>query len=268
MDAFIAANEPTIRLVMAGGLFALLALSEWARPRRRLELSKGRRWATNLAIVALDSVIVRLLFPAALVGVAVWAQARGFGLFHAIDAPFWLAAAASIVLLDLAVWASHLASHKVPIFWRVHRMHHADRDFDVTTALRFHPVEIVASMVWKGLVVVVLGAPAVAVILFEILLNGASIFNHANWRIPPALDRWLRLVVVTPDMHRVHHSVEHRETDSNYGFALPWWDRLFGTYVDQPGRGHDGMEIGLETWRDERPARLGWSLALPFRSRA
>ena len=263
-ESFIADNEPAIRLGVAGTLFAVLALSEWLKPRRRLDVARGRRWTTNLSIVVLDSLIVRLIFPAALVGIALWAETAGWGLFNAFSLPFWLAVIASILLLDFAVWASHVASHRVPLFWRVHRMHHADRDFDVTTAVRFHPIEIVLSMVWKGAVVIALGAPALAVILFEILLNGAAMFNHTNWKLPLALDHWLRWVVVTPDMHRVHHSTIHRETDSNYGFCLPWWDRLFATYVDQPEGGHDGMRIGLDEWRDERPARLGWSLWVPF----
>lgn len=259
-------DEATIRLVVFLGLFATLAVTEYLRPRRKLSAPKGKRWTTNWGIVLLDSLVVRLLFPAAAVGAALWAEQAGFGLFHWLDAPAWIAGLVSFAVLDFAVWASHVASHKVPILWRIHRMHHSDRDFDVTTAIRFHPIEIVGSMLWKIAVVVLLGAPALAVLVFEIVLNGGAMFNHSNWKLPLGLDRWLRMVIVTPDMHRVHHSSWHRETDSNYGFNFPWWDRLFGTYVDQPRGGHEGMEIGLE-WQDERPDRLGWSLALPFRRR-
>ena len=268
MEAFVANNEGAIRLAVFLSLFALLALSECLKPRRKLAVSKANRWTTNIAIVLLDSVIVRLIFPAAAVGVALWAAANGYGLFNAIDAPLWLAIIAAFLALDFAVWLSHVASHKIPMFWRIHRMHHSDRDFDVTTAIRFHPIEIVLSMVWKVAWVIVLGAPAVAVIIFEIFLNGTAMFNHSNWKLPLDLDRILRLVVVTPDMHRVHHSSINRETDSNYGFNLPWWDRLFGTYIDQPELGHDGMEIGLKEWQDERPVKLGWSLSVPFQEQS
>ena len=264
MENFVGNNEATIRLGVFAGLFAVLALTEYLRPRRRLTVSKSHRWTTNLAILAIDSVLVRLLFPAAAVGVALWADASGTGLFNYLALPLWFAVVASVVVLDFAVWLSHVLSHKVPVLWRFHRMHHSDRDFDVTTAIRFHPVEIIASMVWKAGWVVLLGAPALAVILFEILLNGTAMFNHSNSKLPLRLDRLLRLFVVTPDMHRVHHSISRRETDSNYGFNLPWWDRLFGTYIDQPAAGHDEMRIGLEYWQDERPIQLGWSLKVPL----
>ncbi len=264
MEAFVADNEPSIRMAVFFGLFALLALSEWLKPRRKLTASKSHRWFTNIAIVLLDSLLVRLIFPAAAVGVALWAGAQGYGLFNVIGVPLWLAIVVSFLALDFAVWFSHVLSHKVPMFWRFHRMHHSDRDIDVTTAIRFHPIEIVLSMLWKVAWVIALGAPAVAVILFEIALNGTAMFNHSNWKLPLGLDRVLRLFVVTPDMHRVHHSSINRETDSNYGFNMPWWDRIFGTYIDQPELGHDGMEIGLAEWQDERPTKLGWSLSVPF----
>jgi len=264
LTALVSDNEGMIRLVVAGGLFAILAISEWAKPRRQLVVDKTRRWITNLAIIFLDSALVRLLFPAAAVGVALWAQASGIGVFNMLDVPIWLSILLSFVVLDFAVWASHVLSHKIPILWRFHRMHHADRDIDVTTGLRFHPIEIIGSMLWKVGFVILLGAPAIAVILFEIVLNGTAMFNHSNTKLPLSADRILRLILVTPDMHRVHHSAIGAETDSNYGFNLPWWDRLFGTYIDQPQLGHDGMTIGLHEWQDERPSRLAWSLALPF----
>lgn len=265
MDTFFTDNEATVRLATFAGLFALLALSEYFRPRRPLVVPKSARWFTNIAIVIIDSVAVRLIFPAAAVGVALWAAESGYGFFNIVEVPVWLAGLISIVVLDFAVWLSHVLSHKVPLFWRFHRMHHSDRDFDVTTAIRFHPIEIIASMVWKVAFVVALGAPAWSVILFEIILNGTAMFNHSNLKLPLMLDRVVRLIVVTPDMHRVHHSVIPHETDSNYGFNFPFWDRLFGTYVDQPREGHDDMTIGLADWQDERPTRLKWSLFMPFR---
>ena len=265
MASALADSEGAIRLGIFAGLFVVLALTEWARPRRPLVAPRGARWTTNWLIVALDSLLVRILFPAAAVGVALWAEAANFGLFNVLGVDPPVAGILSFLALDLAVWASHVASHKVPLFWRVHRMHHTDRDLDVTTAIRFHPIEIIASMVWKVAVVALLGAPAVAVIVFEIALNGGAMFNHANLKLPPGLDRILRLFIVTPDMHRVHHSVRPSETDSNYGFCLPWWDRLFGTYIAQPRDGHEAMAIGLAEWQDERPDKIGWSLTLPFR---
>jgi sterol desaturase/sphingolipid hydroxylase (fatty acid hydroxylase superfamily) len=259
-------NEPLIRLAVFFGLFGALALLELFVPRRKLRPVKRQRWFTNWAIVIIDSILVRLLFKTAAVGGAIWAAENGFGLFHAVAAPFWLAFAASFLALDLAVWLSHVASHKIPVLWRIHRMHHSDIDFDVTTAIRFHPIEILLSMIWKLAVVVALGAPAASVLLFEIVLNGGAMFNHANIRLPLRLDRILRFAIVTPDMHRVHHSSDRRETDSNYGFNFSFWDRMFSTYVAQPALGHHNMQIGLKYWQDERPSRLDWSLMVPFRN--
>ena len=259
-------DEPQIRLVVFVGLFAVLALLEFLVPRRKLRYSKPRRWLTNWSIVLIDSAVVRLLFASAAVGGAIWADSNQLGLFNNIEAPHWLAVLFSFVVLDFAIWASHVASHKIPILWRVHRMHHSDVDFDVTTAIRFHPIEIVLSMLWKLLVVVLLGAPHQAVLLFEIALNGFAMFNHSNLRLPQKVDQIVRLLIVTPDMHRVHHSIFNRETDSNYGFNLSIWDRIFGTYIDQPKDGHLNMKIGLENWQDERPTRLFWTLKIPFGS--
>lgn len=264
MQELISEQESTVRLIAFALLFVVFALSEAVKPRRKLTVSKTNRWFTNLTIVVLDSLIVRLIFPAAAVGVAFWASANGIGVFNLINAPFWIAVIVSFVVLDFAVWLSHVLSHKIPLFWRFHRMHHADRDIDVTTAIRFHPIEIVLSMIWKAAWVLVLGAPAAAVIIFETVLNGTAMFNHSNTRLSPIMDQILRSFVVTPDMHRVHHSTNSDETDSNYGFNLPWWDKLFGTYVDQPALGHEKMQIGLSEWQDDRPTRLGWSLGVPF----
>lgn len=257
-------TEPQIRLAVFIGLFGLLAIMELAAPRRRPKGYKARRWFTNWMIVLIDSALLRLVFASAAVGVALWAQEREIGLFNTVETPIWIAIVLSFLVLDFAIWLAHVASHKIPILWAVHRMHHSDVDFDVTTAIRFHPIEILLSMAWKTVIVVALGAPALAVLLFEIVLNGAAMFNHSNLRLPIWLDRLLRTVIVTPDMHRVHHSIIHQETDSNYGFNLAIWDRMFGTYIDQPQGGHDGMDIGIAEWQDERPTRLFWSLRVPF----
>lgn len=257
-------SEATVRLLLFLGIFAAMALFELALPRRALIFSRARRWTTNLAIVATDTAVLRIVFPMAAVGVAQWAGDQGLGLFPALGMPLWIAGLLGFVLLDFAVWAEHWASHKIPLLWRIHRMHHADCDIDLTTALRFHPLEIVLSMVWKAAVVIAFGIPVMAVLVFEVVLNGAAMFNHANVRLPLTLDRWLRLLVVTPDMHRVHHSVIRRETDSNYGFNLAIWDRLFGTYVAQPAKGHEGMTIGLDEYQHEGPTGYVWSLGVPF----
>ncbi|HEV7344752.1 MAG TPA: sterol desaturase family protein [Devosia sp.] len=263
--------EPVIRFGAFGLIFALLAVIELTHPRlerpEMLAALKTRRWMTNVGVLVLSSVVLRVLFPVAAVGTALWAESQQFGLFNQLDFPLWLVALISLVVLDFAVWLEHLLSHKIPILWRVHRMHHSDTGFDLTTALRFHPLEIVLSMVWKAGIVVALGAPAWSVLVFEVVLNGAAMFNHANIHLPGKIDRIVRIVAVTPDMHRIHHSTDRRETDSNYGFSLAIWDRIFGTYTHQPAKGHQGMDIGLEDYRDAAPTRLGWSLLLPFRRR-
>lgn len=260
-------GEVALRLSAFLGLFALFAVLEARAPRRARVVPRRGRWITNLSITVLDTLTLRamaILLPALAVGAALDAQAQGWGLFNRLDGPAWLEILLAVLILDLAIWAQHLVTHKVPLFWRFHRVHHADRDMDVTTAVRFHPVEIAASMGLKIGLVYLLGPAAVAVVLFEVLLNGTALFNHANLALPPGLDRALRRVLVTPDMHRVHHSVRREEHDSNYGFALSVWDRIFGTYRAEAEGGPQGMKVGLE-WQDERPAKLGWSLGLPFR---
>lgn len=262
-------NESTIRLVIFLGLFALLALIETVIPRRPLRISKTKRWANNWALVLLNTVTLRIMalaLPLLAVGAALDASAKGWGLMNLLDFPVWLETVAAILILDFLIWGQHLITHKIPLLWRLHRVHHADQDMDVTTAIRFHPIEIALSMVLKIGAVYLLGASALAVILFEIILNGSAMFNHANMRLPLWLDRIVRLVMVTPDMHRVHHSVHRKEHDSNYGFSLSIWDRMFGTYVAQPADGHDDMTIGLQ-WQDESPANIGWNLTLPFRKK-
>jgi len=262
-------NEPLIRFGAFVAIFAAMAAFElWAPRLERPEMAgalRSRRWLVNVSMVVISSVCLRIIFPAAAVGTAIYAQSQGWGLFPAIGMPVVVAGILAFIVLDFAVWLEHLVSHKWPLLWRIHRMHHSDQGFDLTTALRFRPLEIVLSMVWKAAVIIVLGPPVVAVLVFEIVLNGMAMFNHANARLPLGLDRVLRALVVTPDMHRVHHSVVRRETDSNYGFNLSVWDRLFGTYNDQPEAGHDGMRLGLTDYDGPQTANLGWALVLPFR---
>ncbi len=265
-EHFIFANEPILRLGVFFGIFAVIGLWEVAAPRRALTVSKGLRWAANLGIVALDTVLLRLLFPLAAAGVAAFCTANGWGLLNHFHVPFMIAVPLAVIALDFVIWLQHVMVHAVPALWRVHRVHHADPDYDVTTGVRFHPIEIILSILIKFATIVVLGPPVLAVVIFEMLLNATSMFNHGNIRLPVELDRVLRWFVVTPDMHRVHHSVEDDEANSNFGFNLPWWDRLFGTYRDQPRAGHTGMTIGIHGHADPREvARLPGMLLLPFR---
>ena len=263
--SWLLAQEPLVRMGAFAGVFAAMALWELTAPRRVLEQSKGFRWANNMAVLVVDAALVRVVFPTAAVGIALFAEAEGWGLFHWARPPFWLAVVLGVIVLDFAIWAQHVLFHAIPALWRLHRMHHADLDFDVTTGLRFHPIEILLSMVIKAGVIAALGMPAVSVLLFEVLLNATSMFNHGNVRLPAHLERVLRWFVVTPEMHRVHHSWHPNETNSNFGFNLPWWDRLFGTYRAQPRDGHEGMTIGINLFRDPRELRLDRMLFQPFR---
>jgi sterol desaturase/sphingolipid hydroxylase (fatty acid hydroxylase superfamily) len=262
------AFEPYIRLAAFSGVFAVMAIWEFIGPRRKLAIGRGWRWPNNLGVVVANTLVVRLVFPTTAVGLALLAETRGWGLFNLMAFPAWVSVVSSVVILDLAIYLQHVLFHAVPSLWRLHRMHHADLEFDVTTGLRFHPIEILLSMVIKLTVVAALGAPALAVLIFEVLLNATSMFNHGNVRIPLGLDSVLRWIVVTPDMHRVHHSILSRETNSNFGFNLPWWDRLFGTYRAQPTAGHDGMTIGIEQFREQRELGLDRMLLQPFRGDA
>lgn len=258
-------HEPVIRLGAFAGIFAAMACWELLAPRRRQAVGRLWRWPSNLGLVTLDTLLVRLVFPTAAVGVATLAQTRGWGLFQALGLPEWATLIASVIILDLAIYLQHVLFHAVPVLWRLHRVHHADLEFDVTTGIRFHPIEILLSMAIKLAVVAALGTPAMAVLLFEVLLNATSMFNHGNVSLPVRFDRVLRWLVVTPEMHRVHHSVTPRETNSNFGFNLPWWDRLFGTYRPQPAAGHEGMTLGIDQFRDPRELRLDRMLVQPFR---
>lgn len=268
MMEFLLGHEPAVRLSVF--LVVLVGMMVWevSAPRRRLDIPRVIRWSNNLALVVIDTAILRLAFPMLAVGLAALAQARGWGLFNTLDLPVWVAVVGSMLILDLAIYLQHVVFHAVPGLWRLHRMHHADLDFDATTGLRFHPVEIVLSMAIKLAVVGAIGAPPVAVLAFEVILNATSIFNHANIRLPSSVDRVLRWVLVTPDMHRVHHSTDPRETNSNYGFSVSWWDRLLGTYVAQPAKGHEGMEIGIEQFRTRRDLWLDRMLLQPLRGPA
>jgi len=262
-------HESLIRLSVFLGLFALFALAEALLPRRARAHTRVRRWTTNWALSFLNTgtlQVLGMLVPLLAVGAAVDAAANGWGVLNMVDWPVWAEFVLAVLFFDFAIWAQHLITHKVPILWRFHRMHHADRDFDVSTAIRFHPVEIAVSMLLKIGLVYLIGPSAVAIIVFEILLNGTALFNHSNLKLPLGLDRLVRMVLVTPDMHRVHHSVHRHEHDSNYGFALSVWDRIFGTYIPQPEKGHEYMAIGLQ-WQDDRPSKLVWSLTLPFRKK-
>ncbi len=260
-------HEIAVRVAVFFAVLAVLAALERLVPRRPLVQPTPTRWATNLALVVIGTLTVRALalaLPVLAVAATVDAQRFGLGLFNQLALPGWIEGMVTILIFDFAIWLQHLITHKVPLFWRFHRVHHADRDFDVTTALRFHPVEIAASSALKVGLVYLIGPSAFAVILFELLLNATAMFNHANLALPLGLDRVLRLVLVTPDMHRVHHSVRQDEHDSNYGFSLSIWDRIFRTYLSQPAAGHDAMTVGLE-WQDDRPSSLKWALWLPFR---
>lgn len=271
MALFGEVSEAVVRLSVFAGVFLLMALTELALPKRDLQAAKPRRWLTNLAIVGIGALLVKLMgafvIPLAAVAAAFYAEANSFGLLNWLAWPLWLEITFAVIVLDLAIWFQHWVSHKVPLLWRLHQVHHADVDFDVTTALRFHPVEIALSMLYKIAMVLLLGPAAIAVVLFEVILNGCAMFNHANVDLPRGLDRILRLIIVTPDMHRVHHSVLQREHDNNFGFNLSVWDRLFSTYTEQPSAGHRDMVIGLPAFQSEQPTQLGWCLLLPFRGR-
>ena len=258
-------HDVVIRLVFFVGIFTLMAVWELRAPRRSLSVSKTGRWLNNLGLIAFNSLLLRLLFPAAAVGLAAVAQEKSWGMLNAVELPLLPATVFSVIAMDFVIYLQHVMVHAVPALWRLHRVHHADLDYDVTTGARFHPIEIVLSMLIKFATILVLGPPVVGVLIFEVLLNATAMFNHGNVRLPDRLDLVLRAFVVTPDMHRVHHSVADDEANSNFGFSLPWWDRLFGTYRDQPRGGHRGMTLGIHHYRDAKQvARLPGMLMLPF----
>jgi sterol desaturase/sphingolipid hydroxylase (fatty acid hydroxylase superfamily) len=264
MTDFMIENESTIRLgVFLTVLLTMMAV-ETLFPRKARTQTRKRRWTTNLLIILVDNIVLRLVFPIVAVGTAILATTNGWGVFNLIDLPIWLEIILAMIVLDLLIYAQHIVFHKVPVLWDFHKVHHADRDIDVTTGIRFHPIEMVLSLAYKVLCIAILGAPVAAVLLFELILNACAMFNHSNVKLPIGFDRKLRRFIVTPDMHRVHHSIIVRETNSNYGFSISIWDRLFGTYIDQPADGHDDMTIGIAEYQNDGPTSFTWSLLLPF----
>lgn len=259
-------HEPYIRLAFFAAIFALVAIAEIFSPRRKLVASKRKRWINNILLSLTNTVILRLVFPILPVGVALFCAEKGWGFLNYFQIPLWIALICGVVLLDLTIYAQHKMFHSMPVFWRIHKVHHIDQDIDVTTGLRFHPLEMILSMIIKIAAVATIGAPAVSVVIFEILLNGTTMFNHGNLYIPSVIDRIIRLMIVTPDMHRVHHSVIVKETNSNYGFNFSWWDRLFGTYRPQPENGHRQMQIGLNGYHEPKYLQLSQMLIIPFGS--
>jgi len=267
-NEWLIANEISIRLGFFFGLFGIMALWEIISPRRTLSVSKPLRWLNNFGLVVFNSIVLRLLFPTAAVGVTLFAEQQGWGLLNYYQLPLLLSVVIAVVVMDLVIYIQHVMVHAMPLLWRLHRVHHADLDYDVTTGARFHTLEIIFSMLVKFATILLLGPSVVAVIIFEVMLNATAMFNHANVKLPLSVDRVLRLFLVTPDMHRVHHSVEDNETNSNFGFSLPWWDRIFGTYRAQPREGHDGMTIGIHHYRDEKQVnRFLGMLTLPFKGK-
>jgi sterol desaturase/sphingolipid hydroxylase (fatty acid hydroxylase superfamily) len=260
--------EPLLRLGSFLAIFALMAAWELAAPRRNLQFSRRERWPHNIALLVIDVVLLRIVAPGAAIAVAIAGEAHSVGILHGAPVPQWLAIVIAVVLLDLAIYFQHVTFHAVPALWRLHRVHHTDQDFDVTTGTRFHPIEILISTGIKCAAVAAIGAPAFAVLIFEMLLNATAVFNHSNARIPAAVDRVLRWFVVTPDMHRVHHSILHNETSSNFGFNTPWWDRMFGTYLAQPAMGHEAMTIGVDAFRTAEDLRVDRLLVQPLRDTA
>lgn len=268
LQQVVLAHEPVIRFGFFLSAIVLVIVWELRAPRRVLRMPRTLRWFSNLGLLVLNTLLLRLVLPLAAAGIAAFGVANGWGLMNHFSVPLWLAVPVGVITMDLAIWLQHVMFHAVPALWRLHQVHHTDLDYDVTTGSRFHPVEIGLSMLIKFATIIVIGPPVVAVVIFEVLLNVTASFNHGNIRLPIGLDRVLRWFVVTPDMHRVHHSIEDDETNSNFGFNLPWWDRLFGTYRDQPRAGHEDMTVGVRGHTDPREvARLDGLLLLPFKGR-
>jgi len=269
IENLVLEREAVLRLGCFAAVFVVMCLWEIVSPRRPLSVSKLQRWTHNIGLLFLNSLVLRVLFPAAAVGIAYTAAESGWGLLNRVDLPYWLEVLVAVLLLDLAIYLQHMLMHRVPLLWRLHRVHHADLDIDMTTGSRFHTLEIIVSMLIKWVVIFLLGPALLAVLIFETLLNGMAVFNHANVRLPGTIDRLLRLLLITPDVHRVHHSILRHETNSNFGFNLSIWDRAFGTYIDQPEKGHSAMTIGIPEFRDpEQVDKLPGMLTLPFVGKA
>jgi sterol desaturase/sphingolipid hydroxylase (fatty acid hydroxylase superfamily) len=264
MGTLFTKSEPIIRLGFFFGILVIMFFWEVFAPRRNLTTSKITRWISNLGLVMIDSITVRLALPAGLASIAILAQQRGWGLFNQFELSTLSKIIFSVLILDLTIYLQHLMFHSAPLLWRLHMVHHSDMDIDVTTGVRFHPIEIILSMGIKMMAVILIGAPPASVLIFEVILNGTSMFNHGNVRFSQRIDSLLRLLVVTPEMHRVHHSTIRWETNSNLGFSFPWWDRLFGTYRGQPAKGHLEMTIGLDQYKEPGKLTLPWLIVLPF----
>lgn len=265
MDSFQGIETNTLRLAVFLGFLIGMSILEALMPRKKRVAARAGRWLTNIGFAVVNTIALRYLVPIAAVGTSIWVMQNNFGILNALNLPNITTYIVAIIALDAALYWQHVATHKVPLFWRFHKVHHADRDLDASSGVRFHPIEICASMLYKMVIVAILGAPVLAVIIFEIILNACALFNHANLRLPLWFDRYLRIFIVTPDYHRVHHSSVEAETNSNYGFSLSLWDHLFKTYKAQPDAGHDKMTIGLFEYQDKGPQKLGWSLMLPFK---
>ena len=257
-------NETIVRLGIFAGALIIFSSLEAIFPRRARNLPRQGRWLTHIGITVINSLAVRILGPLTAIAIAIWASTNEIGLFNLTEFPLWLEVTLAFILLDFAIYLQHIISHRVPLFWRFHKVHHTDRDLDASSAIRFHPIEILLSMLYKCGLVLLIGPAAIAVLIFEIVLNASAIFNHANLRLPLGLDKILRAIIVTPDMHRVHHSVIEGETNSNFGFNFSLWDKLCRTYKAQPQEGHENMTIGLSEHQNSSPAKLLWSLKLPF----
>ena len=255
-------TEAQIRLSIFLGILITMSALEALFPARDRVQARGRRWGTNFGLVVIDTLAIRLVFPVIAVGAALWAQGQDWGVFNIVSLPIWAKILLAVLILDMMIYWQHVAFHKIPMFWRLHKVHHADRDLDASSGLRFHPVEIILSMLYKMVIVVALGAPVLAVIIFEILLNACAVFNHANVRLPRWIERPLRQIMVTPALHRIHHSIIERETNSNYGFSVIWWDKIFKSYTDTPS---GTLTLGLSEYQTDEPSGLIWSLTAPFR---
>ncbi len=266
IETAVISHEPSIRFAIFAAIFAVVAIAEVFSPRRKLLVSKQKRWINNILLNFTDTIILRLVFPILPVGIAFFCAGKGWGMLNYFHFPLWIAAICGVVLLDLTIYWQHKMFHLVPVFWRLHKVHHIDQDIDVTTGLRFHPLEMILSMIIKMTAVAAIGAPPVSVVIFEILLNGTTMFNHGNLYIPLAADRIIRLLIVTPDMHRVHHSVIVKETNSNYGFNFSFWDRIFQTYRKAPEAGHEQMKIGLNGYYELKYLQFLQMLIIPFRT--
>lgn len=255
-------TEGTLRLSIFLSVLILMGALEAMFPARQRVQKRASRWVTNLGLVIIDTLAIRLLFPVIAVGAALWAQTQDWGLLNLTALPNWAAVLIAIIVLDMMIYWQHVASHRIPVLWRLHKVHHADRDLDASSGLRFHPVEIILSMLYKMIIVVALGAPVLAVIIFEIILNACALFNHANVRLPRWVEQPLRQVLVTPALHRIHHSVIERETNTNFGFSVIWWDKIFRSYTDKP-KGE--LTLGLSEYQTDAPSNLIWSLIAPFK---